>query len=185
MTDPDSESDIDCLLIDDDETFARVFQRVMTRRGYAVAHAATADDALARMSVLQPPWVVLDLNLAGQSGLLLIRPLLALVPDCRIVVLTGYASITTAVDAIKLGAVQYLTKPADVDAILAAFGDTLPDEDALADVDLEPMSVDRLEWEHIQRVLAEHGGNISATARALKMHRRTLQRKLAKRPVKA
>ncbi len=96
--------------------------------------------------------------------------------------LTGYASITTTVDAIKLGATQYLAKPADVDAILKALNATevVIEDDAPS----SPMSVDRLEWEHIQRVLAENDGNISATARALKMHRRTLQRKLAKRPVK-
>ena len=98
-------------------------------------------------------------------------------------VLTGYASITTAVDAIKLGAVQYLAKPVELEAILAAFADAeTPDIDCIPSD--EPLSVDRLEWEHIQRVLHENDGNISATARALKMHRRTLQRKLAKRPVK-
>ena len=106
--------------------------------------------------------------------------MLEIVPDCRIVVLTGYASIATAVDAVKLGAIQYLAKPAEVDAIIKALraddviiGEHVPDA---------PMSVDRLEWEHIQRVLAENDGNISATARALQMHRRTLQRKLARPP---
>lgn len=127
--------------------------------------------------------VVLDLNLNGSSGLALIPELLANNPDCRIVVLTGYASIATAVDAVKLGAVQYLAKPVEIEAILSAF-----EEDDGPDFDLpvseELLSVDRLEWEHIQRVLYEHDGNVSATARALKMHRRTLQRKLAKRPVK-
>ncbi|MGB8545583.1 MAG: helix-turn-helix domain-containing protein, partial [Azonexus sp.] len=104
-------------------------------------------------------------------------------PDCRVVVLTGYASITTAVDAIKLGAVQYLAKPVEIEAILGAFeNDDDPDLDMVAPD--EPLSVDRLEWEHIQRVLNENEGNISATARALKMHRRTLQRKLSKRPVR-
>jgi two-component system response regulator RegA len=127
--------------------------------------------------------VVLDLNLNGSSGLALIPQLLAINPACRIVVLTGYASITTAVDAIKLGAVQYLAKPVEIEAILAAFeSDDDPDLDLVAPD--EPLSVDRLEWEHIQRVLNENDGNISATARALKMHRRTLQRKLSKRPVR-
>jgi two-component system response regulator RegA len=113
----------------------------------------------------------------------LIPQLLAINADCRIVVLTGYASIATAVDAIKLGAIQYLAKPVEIEAILAAFEtDDGPDlETAAPD---EPLSVDRLEWEHIQRVLNENDGNISATARALKMHRRTLQRKLSKRPVR-
>jgi two-component system response regulator RegA len=109
-------------------------------------------------------------------------------PDCRIVVLTGYASISTAVDAIKLGAVQYLAKPVDVDTLLRAFShnlETAPLAGAVASPPpVVPMSVDRMEWEHIQRVLREHQGNISATARALNMHRRTLQRKLLKRPAK-
>ena len=131
-----------------------------------------------------PDGIVLDLNLNGASGLSLIGPLLEINPACRIVVLTGYASIATAVDAIKLGAVQYLAKPVEVAAILAAFDEKedSPRENLAGAV---PLSVDRLEWEHIQRILHENDGNISATARALKMHRRTLQRKLAKRPVRA
>jgi two-component system response regulator RegA len=99
----------------------------------------------------------------------------------RIVVLTGYASIATAVEAIKLGATHYLAKPVDADEILDAFGDA-PDGGGPVEVDTRPLSVDRLEWEHIQRILAEHDGNVSATARSLGMHRRTLQRKLAKHP---
>jgi two-component system response regulator RegA len=139
--------------------------------------------ALAVAAELVPARVVLDLNLNGSSGLALIPRLLAINPDCRVVVLTGYASIATAVDAIKLGAVQYLAKPVEIEAILGAFeNDDEPDLDMVAPD--EPMSVDRLEWEHIQRVLNENEGNISATARALKMHRRTLQRKLLKRPVR-
>ena len=100
----------------------------------------------------------------------------------RIVVLTGYASVATAVEAIKLGATHYLAKPVDADEVVAAFGRTRGD--AGTPVPSRPLSVDRLEWEHIQRVLAENGGNISATARSLGMHRRTLQRKLSKRPVR-
>jgi two-component system response regulator RegA len=126
---------------------------------------------------------VVDLRLATDSGLRLIPPLIAAHPGIRILLLTGYASIATAVEAIKLGAVHYLPKPAGVDDILQALGRSEGDPDAPAPE--EPMSVDRLEWEHIQKVLAENDGNLSATARALKMHRRTLQRKLAKRPVRA
>ena len=171
------------LVIDDDETFNAVLVRALTRRGVDARGVRDVAGALAEAEAWQPGRVVLDLNLAGQSGLALISPLLALVPGCRIVVLTGYASIATAVDAIKRGAVQYLAKPVDVDAIVRAFGDEAPETAALpAD---EPLSVDRLAWEHIQRVLQEHDGNISATARALKMHRRTLQRKLGKRPARA
>ena len=173
------------LIIDDDETFNAVLTRALQRRGLEAEGATDPNTALALAQRMQPERVVLDLNLAGSSGLALIEPLLDINPDCRIVVLTGYASIATAVDAIKLGAVQYLAKPVEVDAIIAAFDaqarPTTDDQPMTA----EPLSVDRLEWEHIQRVLHENDGNISATARALKMHRRTLQRKLAKRPVKS
>ena len=172
------------LVIDDDETFNTVLTRALNRRGFDAASAGDAQSALSLAQTRRPARVVLDLNLAGSSGLALIEPLLAINPACRIVVLTGYASIATAVDAIKLGAVQYLAKPVDVEAILAAFeaGDRPSTDDA---PNSEPLSVGRLEWEHIQRVLHENSGNISETARALKMHRRTLQRKLAKRPVKS
>lgn len=171
------------LVIDDDPTFNAVLARALARRGFAVRGATCAEEALAFAAAEPPDRVVLDLNLGQASGLGLIEPLLQIHPECRIVVLTGYASIVTAVDAIKLGAIQYLAKPVEVDAILAAFDHTAaPDREMEASA--EPLSVNRLEWEHIQRVLREHDGNISATARALKMHRRTLQRKLAKRPVR-
>lgn len=171
------------LVIDDDPTFNAVLLRALARRGCEAHGVTDAVAAVAAARQRQPGRIVLDLNIGGVSGLGLIAPLLEAVPDCRIVVLTGYASIATAVDAVKLGAVQYLAKPVDVDAILAAFdsGDT-PEVDSA--IDASPLSVDRLEWEHIQRVLHENDGNISATARALKMHRRTLQRKLMKHPVR-
>jgi two-component system response regulator RegA len=170
------------LLVDDDQVFNRVLTRALTQRGFEVTSAHDIDQAQALLSELNPEYAVLDLNLGGASGLKLIGVLKGLNPDCRILVLTGYASIATAVDAIKLGATQYLAKPVDVDTIVAALDvDAQPDAEAAPD---ETLSVSRLEWEHIQRVLTEHEGNISATARALKMHRRTLQRKLAKRPAK-
>jgi two-component system response regulator RegA len=169
------------LIVDDDPVFSRVLAQALMRRGHAVRSAASGEEALRLAQDSPPGGVVLDLNLGASSGLALIPPLLALNPACRIVVLTGYASIATAVDAIKLGATHYLAKPTDVAAILHALEAPTPTPQAPPPSD--PLSVDRLEWEHIQRVLAEHGGNISATARALKMHRRTLQRKLAKRPV--
>lgn len=171
------------LVVDDDPTFNGVLTRALRRRGHEAASATTAEEALELARNESFGRVVLDLNLGGASGLSLIRPLLDANPDCRIVVLTGYASIATAVDAIKRGAVQYLAKPVEVEAVLAAFaavGEAAP----VAAMEHSPLSVDRLEWEHIQRVLTEHEGNISATARALNMHRRTLQRKLMKRPVK-
>jgi two-component system response regulator RegA len=171
------------LVIDDDPSFNAILVRTLERRGRPARGALDVDGALTLARETGASRVILDLNLNGSSGLALIPALLAINPDCRIVVLTGYASIATAVDAVKLGAFQYLAKPVDIEAILTAF-----DETGEPDFDLDgpdqPLSVDRLEWEHIQRVLNEHEGNISATARALKMHRRTLQRKLAKRPVR-
>jgi two-component system, response regulator RegA len=175
------------LLIDDDAVFMQTLSLAMSRRGCTVASADHGEAALALAATQSFDAVVLDLRLGTESGLHLIEPLRARLPLARILLLTGYASIATAVAAIKLGAVQYLPKPASVDEILAALGET--DFAAASDADVEPagepLSVDRLEWEHIQKVLAQHEGNLSATARALKMHRRTLQRKLAKRPVKA
>lgn len=177
---PSHDTDDPILVIDDDPAFNSILTRTLTRRGLPARGATDGDTALALMAATRASRVVLDLNLNGSSGLALIPQLLAHNPDCRIVVLTGYASIATAVDAVKLGAIQYLAKPVEVEAILAAFADAGPDLEL--PVPDEPLSVDRLEWEHIQRVLADHDGNISATARALKMHRRTLQRKLTKRP---
>lgn len=170
------------LLVDDDEVFNRVLARALARRGFAVAAATSVEEALAAIEAEPPDYAVLDLNIAGNSGLKLIGPLRTAHEPCRIVILTGYASIATAVHAIKLGAVQYLAKPVDAEAVTRALL-----EEASPDTELAPeetLSVSRLEWEHIQRVLADHDGNISATARALKMHRRTLRRKLAKRPVR-
>ena len=176
------------LLIEDDATFSATLARALKRRGYEVFAAAAPEKALALAIADAPEWIVLDLNLAGASGLGLLPQLRDALPAARIVVLTGYASISTAVDAIKLGAVQYLAKPVDVDTLLRAFSHSLDAApaagDAAAPPPAVPMSVDRMEWEHIQRVLREHQGNISATARALNMHRRTLQRKLLKRPAK-
>lgn len=171
------------LLVDDDATFCRVLGRALSRRGFAVA---TAHDNAAALQLAQadpPEYAIVDLNLAGDSGLSLIPELLALDPVTRIVVLTGYASIATAVEAIKLGAVNYLAKPADADQVLAALTAAIAGDPA-APVNTRPLSIGRLEWEHIQRVLHDNGGNISATARQLGMHRRTLQRKLSKRPVR-
>lgn len=171
------------LVIDDDPTFNAVLTRALVRRGFDAVGVTSAEQVLAALAEDRPSRVVLDLNLAGASGLNLIQPLLDANPDCRIVVLTGYASIATAVDAIKRGAIQYLAKPVEVEAVLAAFAERNDSASTLT-TEHTPLSVDRLEWEHIQRVLGQHDGNISATARALNMHRRTLQRKLMKRPVR-
>ncbi|MGI9250678.1 MAG: response regulator transcription factor [Pseudohongiellaceae bacterium] len=177
-------TDSHILLVEDDEVFAQVLTRALQQRRYAVAHAASAGDA--EMLIDNQPFdcAILDLNLGGQTSLRLIPLLKARNPSIRILILTGYASIATAVEAIKLGADNYLAKPADTEEILAALLiDSEPSETAIDAASLEPMSVRRLEWEHIQKVLQENNGNISATARQLKMYRRTLQRKLQKRPV--
>lgn len=172
------------LLIDDDAVFARIMQRAFARRKLDLAWVADAQSALAHP--LPPDGIILDLNLGSDSGLQLLPHLKKRFPASKIVVLTGYASISTAVSAVKLGADQYLPKPADVATILQALsGDTddaaAPTETPLAE---QGPSLQRLKWEHIQFVLQQNDGNISATARALNMHRRTLQRMLAKHPAK-
>ena len=165
------------LLVDDDATFCQVLRLALERRGYMVAVAHSVEEAIPLVLKNLPEYAVIDLKMSGASGLTLVKMLHELDPATRIVVLTGYASIATAVEAIKLGATQYLSKPANADEIVAAFGHHASADSPLK---VQPTSVERLEWEHIQRVLREHQGNISATARALNMHRRTLQRKLAK-----
>lgn len=171
------------LLIDDDEVFRKVLARALERRGLRVSTVANGGEARALLAAQGFGYCVLDMKLEQESGLHLLPQLLALQPALRVVVLTGYASIATAVEAVKLGAVNYLGKPATTDDILLALqGESRLGAEAVQEA--TPMSVDRLEWEHIQKVLAENAGNISATARDLGMHRRTLQRKLQKRPVK-
>ena len=183
MSPPDAASAA-LLVVDDDVVHADTLARALTLAGHP---ARAVYDGEAALSVLRDATactgIILDLRLGTVSSLPLIAPMRSLAPHTPILLLTGYASIATAVEAIKLGATQYLAKPAGVREILAALGREEGDADTpLPDT---PLSVDRLEWEHIQKVLAAHDGNLSATARALKMHRRTLQRKLAKRPVKA
>ncbi len=170
------------LLVDDDPTFCRVLSRALARRGFTVSTAHDVQEALLAAEANPPEYAVIDLKMPGPSGLALLQRLKELDDATRIVVLTGYASIATAVEAIKLGATHYLAKPADADQVAAALQRRAGDVDT--PLTPTPLTVDRLEWEHIQKVLAENQGNISATARALKMHRRTLQRKLAKRPVR-
>ena len=186
MTDMTMTDDADALpnmlVVDDDMTFCKVLAAAMTKRGYAVRTAYNVEEAYELARREPPEFVVLDLKMPGDSGLALVQRIKQLDSHTRIVILTGYASVATAVEAIKLGATHYLTKPADADEILQAFWQ----EDGNAEIPIgdQRPSVDRLEWEYIQQVLNDHDGNISATARALGMHRRTLQRKLQKRPVK-
>jgi two-component system response regulator RegA len=155
-------------------------QRTFGQRGYEVRFAHDAPQAEDVLRSWLPAFAVVDLRLPGLPGLSLIPKIKAANPDVRVVMLTGYASIATAVEAIKLGADQYLSKPVDAEAIEAAFRRAGGDEMVFLSENL--LSVHRLEWEHIQRALTDHRGNISATARALHMHRRTLQRKLSKHP---
>lgn len=178
----DSTQNKSLLMIEDDEVFASVSSRALVRRGYDVTLATSIEAARNMINQVSVAFAIVDLNLAGHSALELIPTLRARNPDARILMLTGYASIATAVEAIKLGADNYLAKPADIDEILTAL-DIDSDEEEHDSQFQEPMSVRRLEWEHIQKVLLENHGNISETARQLKMHRRTLQRKLQKRPV--
>ncbi len=173
----------DFLIVDDDTSFREILVRALQRRGFSAVCAGDGDAALQLAQAQQPRRAVVDLKLANESGLDIIAALRQAQPQLDIVMLTGYSSIATAVEAVKRGAVNYLCKPATVDEILAAF-----EANATAvtpAISAQPPSVDRLEWEHIQKVLLDHQGNISATARALGMHRRTLQRKLQKYPVKS
>ncbi len=156
--------------------------QALAKRGFNVQIAQNVDEAITLSEEQAPEFAVVDLNMPGASGLVLLRHLIDLDPHTRIVILTGYSSIATAVEAIKLGATHYLSKPADADEVIAAFYREEGDTDIK--ISTNPLSVNRLEWEHIQKELNDHDGNISATARALNMHRRTLQRKLQKRPRK-
>lgn len=164
------------LLIDDDDAFLQVLQRSLSRHGVEARLARNHQEAKATLANGQFNRCVLDLNLAGESGLQLLPELLDMRPDLDILVLTGYGSIATAVEAMRRGAINYLCKPVTVNQLLAGFEPL----DGSPDLRNEPPSVEEMEWEHIQRVLNENNGNVSATARALNMHRRTLQRKLQK-----
>lgn len=177
-----SATNTDFLIVDDDPTLAGMLERVLQRRGFSTISASDAAQALQLASSVNFERAIVDLKLGSDSGLQLIRELKLRQPKMVIVMLTGYSSISTAVEAVKLGAVNYLCKPADTDEILAAFGEQKQQQST--EPTYTPLSIDRLEWEHIQKILQENDGNISATARALGMHRRTLQRKLHKRPVK-
>lgn len=165
------------LLVDDDRTFARVLARSLARRGFEVRVAHDVEGGLTQADAHMAGAVV-DLQLGNGNGLALVPALRARNPGMPILMLTGYASIETAVQAIKLGANNYLAKPTTVDTIMAALDRKA--QNAWAPARPAPLPLGRLQSEHIRRVLAEHGGNISGAARALNMHRRTLQRKLAR-----
>ena len=171
------------LLVDDDDVFLATLARSLSRRGGIVSTVRTCEAAINMYKPGLYERIVLDLNLGGDSGLALLSRIMDIEPRARIVMLTGYASVATAVEAIKRGAINYLCKPVTAAELMGAFEEDAADTgDSEPMFDGDPLSIDQLEWEHIQRVLMDHDGNISATARALNMHRRTLQRKLQKRP---
>jgi len=175
-------SQMKILLIDDDETYRQVLARSLAKLGCQVEHFGHPQQALDYLSHIQEVIILLDLKLESDSGLRWITALKSSNSACRIILLTGYASISTAVEAIKLGADDYLAKPITARELLSHL--QRPGKNHEVPINEKPMSVDRLEWEHIQKVLQDNEGNISASARALGMHRRTLQRKLAKKPAR-
>lgn len=166
------------LLVDDDRAFRERLGAALELRGFEVRAAADPEQALALAGQESPELALVDLRMPGGSGLDLVRALKALDAATRIVVLTGYGSIATALEAVRLGACHYLTKPADVDEILAALGGERPQDPAREG---DTPSLDLVEWEHLQRVLGDCAGNLSEAARRLGLHRRSLQRKAAKR----
>ncbi len=166
------------LIVDDDKTFCAVLADNLKKRGHEIMLAHNVNDAVKIASEFNPEWVLADLKMPGASGLELIPELLAIDAATRIVVLTGYANINTAVEAIKLGAVHYLAKPVSTDNIIAAFDKN--EGNPKAPVESEALPLGAAEREHILNILQRNGNNISATARELSMHRRTLQRKLDK-----
>lgn len=164
------------LLVDDDEVFRERLAHSLGRRGYDVHTAGDADAAVALALEVMPDYAVLDLKMPGDSGLVLIGRLKEDLPELRIIVLTGYGSIATALEAVRQGAMDYLTKPADADQIDRAL------RGQRAEAEVAAPSLDRVEWEHLQRVLQDCDHNISKAARILGLDRRSLQRKLAKYP---
>lgn len=170
------------LIVDDDATFRGVLADSLKARNIIVYEAENFSSAINVSKKKLINFAIVDLKMPGDSGLVLIKELRALNSKMNIVMLTGFASIATAVEAVKLGANQYLAKPVNAEEILEAFSKLNGNEDL--DIQSEPLTVDKLEWEHINRILNENNGNISATARALNMHRRTLQRKLQRKPIK-
>lgn len=170
------------LIIEDDLSFASILVRRMSKYGFECQQSHDATTALLCARQFKPTHLLLDMKLAEDNGLALIGPLRRSLPEVVMVLLTGYASIATAVEAIRLGADNYLAKPADTQTLLNALNCTAS-EATETSVDETPLSPKRVEWEHIQQVLNANKGNVSATARQLGMHRRTLQRKLLKKPV--
>jgi two-component system response regulator RegA len=170
--------DVSLLSVDDDAPFVQRLARAMEKRGFAVETAVSVREAGGKVEAAPPAYAVVDMRLDDGNGLTVVEKIRKIRPEARTVVLTGYGNIATAVTAVKLGAIDYLSKPADADEIYAALTQA-PDE--MAEPPENPMSADRVRWEHIQRVYELCDRNVSETARRLNMHRRTLQRILAKR----
>ena len=169
------------LFVEDDKSFLQRLARAMEVRGFAVTTAESVADGLIQLETTSPAFAVVDMRLEDGNGLDVISALKRRRPDARAIILTGYGNIATAVNAVKLGAVDYLSKPVDADDVVAAL---LALEGRKAEPPENPMSADRVRWEHIQRIYELCGRNVSETARRLNMHRRTLQRILAKRAPK-
>jgi two-component system response regulator RegA len=169
------------LIVEDDKSFLQRLARAMEGRGFAVTTAESVADGLSRLETASPAFAVVDMRLEDGNGLDVISELKRRRPDARAIILTGYGNIATAVNAVKLGAVDYLSKPVDADDVVAAL---LALDGRKAEPPENPMSADRVRWEHIQRIYELCGRNVSETARRLNMHRRTLQRILAKRAPK-
>jgi two-component system response regulator RegA len=178
---PKADSSPSILLVDDDAVFVTRLGRAFRDRGYEVRIASDYDSAISRAQEESPELAIVDLRMPGRSGLELVRDLLLIDSSTRILVLTGYGSIATAVEAIRLGASDYLPKPADVDDILAALHRNADDKKPIP-TDFQAPSLARTEWEHINRVLSDCAGNVSEAARRLGIHRRSLQRKLHRYP---
>lgn len=170
------------LIIEDDEAFAETLARRLGKQGFECQQVHQANQALHVCHQFKPQYILLDMKLNTDSGLTLIKPIRSALPKARIVLLTGFASIATAVEAMRYGADDYLAKPVDTKMILASLMPEQVANHSMPAIESEVMSTERLEWEHIQQVLSTNSGNVSATARQLGMHRRTLQRKLQKKP---
>ena len=174
-------SDRSLLIVEDDKAFLQRLARAMEARGFAVSMAESVADGLTQLESASPAFAVVDMRLEDGNGLDVISALKRRRPDARAIILTGYGNIATAVNAVKLGAVDYLSKPVDADDVVAAL---LALDGRKAEPPENPMSADRVRWEHIQRIYELCARNVSETARRLNMHRRTLQRILAKRAPK-
>ena len=174
-------ADRSLLIVEDDKSFLQRLARAMEGRGFTVTTAESVADGLNQLETASPAFAVVDMRLEDGNGLEVISALKRRRPDARAIILTGYGNIATAVNAVKLGAVDYLSKPVDADDVVAAL---LALDGRKAEPPQNPMSADRVRWEHIQRIYELCGRNVSETARRLNMHRRTLQRILAKRAPK-